>query len=471
MLRSLPILFALAAAAAPAAPRPNFVLAMADDQGWGDIGYNGHPVLRTPNLDEMAATGLRFDRFYAAAPTCSPTRGSVLTGRHPNRFGCFTAGYDLRPREITIAEALKTAGYATGHFGKWHLGSVRADSPVCPGASGFDVWMSSPNYFDNDPLMSREGRVIETRGESSRVIVDAALEFIRAAVEREQPFLAVVWFGSPHAPHVTTDELRKLYEGEPKRMQSFYGEITGVDRAIGHLRRGLRELGVADDTLLWYTSDNGSMPIGSRGGLSGRKGTLGEGGIRVPAVLEWPAHVTKPRAIGAPAGTVDIYPTLLDVAGVEVRGQLALDGISLAPWIAGGPALREKPLGFWVYPARVIPTRGEEILQAMAGRKSKKVAGAEPVEPGAGEITRRYPEDELPGDSAWIDGDYKLRREVSRSGDAHYALFDIARDPQENNDLGDAQPARRDRMKAQLEAWQRSVVRSLNAEDCPEQSP
>ncbi|MCC7342403.1 MAG: sulfatase-like hydrolase/transferase, partial [Bryobacterales bacterium] len=128
------LLFGLAAiAAAPpplraqtAAGRPNFVLCMADDQGWGDVGYYGNPVLKTPVLDEMSRTGLRFDRFYAAAPVCSPTRGSVMTGRHPNRFGCFSWGYPLRPQEVTVAEALRSAGYATGHFGKWHLGEVRA---------------------------------------------------------------------------------------------------------------------------------------------------------------------------------------------------------------------------------------------------------------------------------------------------------------------------------------------------------
>src|SRR5690606_31531358 len=135
-------------------------------QGWGDVAYNGHPVIKTPTLDEMAANHLRFDRFYAAAPVCSPTRGSVLTGRHPNRFGCFRWGHTLRPQEVTVAEALQRAGYATGHFGKWHLGSVRADSPVSPGKSGFEEWFSSPNFFENDPLMCHNGKVVEAQGES-----------------------------------------------------------------------------------------------------------------------------------------------------------------------------------------------------------------------------------------------------------------------------------------------------------------
>ncbi|MBN1589775.1 MAG: sulfatase-like hydrolase/transferase, partial [Pirellulales bacterium] len=147
-------LLLMALAATAKADKPNIVLVMADDQGWGDVGYYGHPTLKTPNLDKLAGDGLRFDRFYAAAPVCSPTRGSVMTGRHPNRFGCFRWGNTLRPQEITLAEALKTAGYTTGHFGKWHLGSVQRGSPVNPGASGFDRWFSAPNFFDNDPIMS-----------------------------------------------------------------------------------------------------------------------------------------------------------------------------------------------------------------------------------------------------------------------------------------------------------------------------
>ncbi|RPH37444.1 MAG: N-acetylgalactosamine 6-sulfate sulfatase, partial [Planctomycetota bacterium] len=166
-------------AAAPADSRPNVILVMADDQGWGDVGYHGHPALKTPNLDAMAAEGLRFDRFYAQSPVCSPTRGSVLTGRHPNRFGCFSWGHALRPQEATIAETLKAAGYATGHFGKWHLGSVRAGSPVSPGASGFDRWLSAENFYDTGAILSREGKAVQTKGESSMIAADAAIEFMR----------------------------------------------------------------------------------------------------------------------------------------------------------------------------------------------------------------------------------------------------------------------------------------------------
>ena len=200
------LFIAVAALARPLAEeRPNFILCMADDQGWGDTGYNGHPLLKTPVMDEMARTGLRFDRFYAAAAVCSPTRGSVMTGRHPNRFGWFAWGHTLRPQEITIAEALQKAGYPTGHFGKWHIGSVRADGAASPGNSGFDEWFSSPNFYENNPLFSHNGKVIETKGESSDVTAGLAMDWIGKVAKGKKPFLAVVWFGNPHSPHVAVD--------------------------------------------------------------------------------------------------------------------------------------------------------------------------------------------------------------------------------------------------------------------------
>jgi len=251
------------------AKKPNIILCMADDQGWGDMAYNGHAVLKTPHFDAMAAAALRFDRFYAAAPVCSPTRGSVMTGRHPNRFGCFKWGHPLRPQEITVAEALKTAGYVTGHFGKWHLGSVVEGSPVNPGASGFDEWLSAPNFFDNDPILSREGTAVPTKGESSMVTADAAIEFIRKHARSRQPFFAVVWFGSPHGPHQAIEADRALYKNQSERLQNFYGEITGMDRAFGKLRRELRQLGIRENTLLWYCSDNGGLPRVGRPGYPG----------------------------------------------------------------------------------------------------------------------------------------------------------------------------------------------------------
>lgn len=240
------------------AGQPNIVLVMADDQGWGDMGYTGHPVIRTPHFDKMAAEALRFDRFYAAAPVCSPTRASVLTGRTPNRSAVFKWGNSLRPQEVTIAEALGTAGYATGHFGKWHLGSVRKGSPVNPGAQGFQEWFSAENFYDNDAILSREGTAVQAKGESSELAVDAALDFIGKNARSEKPFLAVIWFGSPHDPHVAAAEDKALYADAPAKLQDFYGEITGMDRAFGKLRSAIADLGIRDNTILWNPTDEAS---------------------------------------------------------------------------------------------------------------------------------------------------------------------------------------------------------------------
>lgn len=445
--------------------RPNIVLCMADDQGWGDVAYNGHPVLKTPNLDAMAAAGLRLDRFYAAAPVCSPTRGSVMTGRHPNRFGCFSWGHTLRPQEITVAEALKTAGYATGHFGKWHLGPVRADSTVCPGASGFDRWLSAPNFYDLDPLLSDQGRVVQKQGDSSIIAADAAIEFIRHSVARNQPFLAVVWFGSPHSPHAALEEDRKLYADQPERLRNFYGEITALDRAVGKMRQALRELGVGETTLFWYTSDNGAISVGSTGGLRGMKGSLWEGGLRVPCLIEWPERIRKPHRSNFPCGTVDIYPTLLDIVGVNMPNQPPLDGMSLLPLFEGKqPAKRTTPLGFWAYPIGGIRTPSQEILeQLLAEQQGQAPASPAPRDPG--NITQQYPTDELPGHSAWLDWPYKLHRIVDKQGNLHLELYNLETDEKEQHDLAGSQPDRAKQMQAALEAWQRSVVGSLNGDD------
>lgn len=458
---------ALTAYGAESAPqRPNIVLCMADDQGWGDMAYNGHPVLQTPHFDALAAEGIRFDRFYAAAPVCSPTRGSVMTGRTPNRFGCFKWGHPLRPQEITIAEALKTAGYVTGHFGKWHLGSVREGSPVNPGASGFDEWFSAPNFFDNSPILSREGKAVQTEGESSMVTVDAALEFIRKHGESEQPFFAVVWFGSPHKPHQALPELRTLYPDNSEQLQNFYGEITGMDRAFGKLRQSLADMGLRDNTILWYCSDNGGLPeVGSTGGR-GNKGQIYEGGLRVPALLEWPAQFPKPQTLDMPCVTSDIYPTLLDIAGVTMPDQPPLDGISLLPLLNGRMDERSKPIGFWDHPTKGIQTPTDAwMAELMELQKAGEEVPRESLNLDAGEIKQTYPADAFPGHAAWLDWPWKLHRIEDDAGEVKFELYNLEQDPMESRDLSAEEPRRFRRMRKALENWLASVVNSLNGED------
>ena len=463
---------------AKAARKPNIILCMADDQGWGDMAYNGHPVLKTPCFDAMAAEALRFDQFYAAAPVCSPTRGSVMTGRHPNRFGCFKWGYPVRPQETTIAQALKQAGYVSGHFGKWHLGSVRVGSGLTPGDRGFDEWLSAPNFYDNDPILSREGKAVQCKGESSMVAVDAALEFIGKHAKSGKPFLAVVWFGSPHSPHRAAEQDRALYKDQPGKSQDFFGEITGMDRAFGKLRKALGTLGIRENTILWYCSDNGGLRTESSGGR-GKKGQIYEGGLRVPGLLEWPARFTKPRRTDMPCVTSDIYPTLLELVGVRVKKQPPLDGISLVPLLDGKMSKRPTPIGFWQHPQGGKSTPSATLMAAML----KAQQAGEKIDPhtygeDAGKITQQYPLDTFPGHAAWLEWPWKLHRIEGKgkskvkgksknegTGKVQFELYNLAEDGMEAKDVAAKQAGRVKAMSAALAAWQKSVVRSLNGED------
>ncbi len=454
------------ASGAAASEKPNIVLCMADDQGWGDMAYNGHPVIKTPNFDAMAAETLRFDHFYSAAPVCSPTRGSVMTGRHPNRFGCLRWGHSLRPQETTIAEALKAAGYVTGHFGKWHLGSVLEGSPVNPGANGFDEWLSAPNFFDNDPILSREGTAVQLKGESSIVTVDAAIEFIQKHADSPQPFLAVVWFGSPHNPHVAVDEDRAHYANEDEKSQNFYGEITGMDRAFGKLRKALRAPDIHDNTILWYCSDNGGLREESSGGRK-KKGSIYEGGLRVPAMLEWPARIPKPRVTKVPCNTSDIFPTLVKIVGAKIDRKVPLDGINLVPLIDGKMDARPKAMGFWDHPTPGISTPSAtwmaELLEAQ--KNGNRVSDPERLRMDAGKNIKQHPEDSFPGHAAWLDWPWKLHRIQDKTGGIKFELYNLANDSQEETDVADEKSRRQKRMKKSLEKWLTSVARSLNGKD------
>lgn len=422
--------------------RPNIILCMTDDQGWGDVGYNGLKQIKTPNLDSLASEGIRFNRFYAAHPCCSPTRASVMTGRHPNRMGVLWPGMKFRPQEMTIAQAGRRAGYATGHFGKWHLngvhgpGKVIPDSdPLSPRNLGFDESFSVSNYFEKDWTFGRNGIPEKAAGDGSDVIVAEALKFIEKNAKQDKPFLAVVWFGSPHAPHEPLPEDLKAAGGS-----AYYGEIVGIDRGMGTLRSGLRKLGIADNTMLWFCSDNGGWPNatnttngGSNGPFRGRKGDVWEGGIRVPGLLEWPARIKHPVVSEVPVCTSDIYPTIVDILKLEIPDQVRpIDGISLVPLLDGQMKERPSPIGFWQTGAG-FPLREDD--------KRKMSTGS--------------------GSSAWNDNRYKLHK---RRGNK-YELYDLTVDLSEEKDIAAQHPEIVDRMKAELENWQQSVLRSCRGGD------
>jgi len=443
---------------------PNIILCMADDQGWGDMGYYGHPFVKTPNFDAMEKVALRFDRFYSSSPVCSPTRASVLTGRHPNRTGVLNYGWPMRPQENTIAEALRKIGYTTGHFGKWHVGSAQKNSPVNPSAFGFDEWLSAMNFFDRDPLLSRNGVVERCSGESEDIVVDEAIKFISKQAKADKPFLALVWFANPHYPHEALRKYNKLYEG--KTEPGYYAEITAMDQAFGRLRKAIRDLGIRDNTLLWYNSDNGGLIESSSGGR-GMKRSSYEGGLRVPALIEWPQAIPEPRHTNVPCGTMDIYPTLLELTGANKPDDHPLDGISLAPLLKGKMNARPKPIGFWRHPIDGRSTWNHKILGSILeaqkeGRSTDKVGRPDM---DAGEIKKTYPKDYRQGHAGWLDWPWKLHRIVDDKNKVTLELYNLKQDPNEENNVAEQYKDRTKKMLNELTEWQTSVVRSMNGAD------
>lgn len=410
--------------------RPHIVFVMADDMGWGQTGYRGHPVLKTPHLDAMAASGLRLDRFYAGAPVCSPTRASVLTGRANDRTGVPSHGYALRLQEKTIAQALRTAGYVTGHFGKWHLNGHRgpgapilASDPRNPGAFGFDEWVSVSNFYDVNPLMSRRGKFEQFNGDSSEIVVAEAGKFLERNRAGGKPMFAVIWFGTPHSPFKALDADKAEFAALDEASANHYGELVAMDRSIGTLRRTLRELGLADNTLLVFCSDNGGLPgitPETVGGLRGNKGSVFEGGLRVPGIIEWPAVIKTPRITQYPACTMDLFPTVADILGLPESVLLRpTDGQSLKPLFTREMAARAKPIPF------------------------------------------RYQ-----GRAALVDNRYKLLTENLEQG--NFQLYDLVADARESRDLAAAQPEVFAKMKRELLAWNTTVQASVAGKDYPE---
>ena len=435
--------------------KPNIILCMADDLGWGDVGFNGNKIIKTPHLDAMAKASLQFNRFYAGAPVCSPTRGSCLTGRHPYRYGIFHANVGhIRKEEITLAEALKTQRYTTGHFGKWHLGTLTPDfsgkgagrkpkqNYMTPAMSGFDEWFSTEyavatwdpydpanrhgKKFDVRALYWHNGRNVTEplKGDDSRIIMDRAVPFIRKAAKNDEPFLAVIWFHAPHAPVVGGPEHRRMYSQYSEDEQHYYACITALDEQMGRLRKELREIGIAENTMVWFCSDNGpegktgrqGRYRGSAGPFRGRKRSLFEGGVRVPGLLEWPARIKAPRTTDIPAGTLDYFPTVLDALGFRFKGKPEpSDGTSLIGLIEGKMTKRPVPIAF-----------------------------------------------ESGGQVCLTDNRYKI---YSKNKGKTYMLFDLIEDPAETKDLAAEKPQILKAMRKTLEEWRASCKDSLAGKD------
>ena len=329
------------------APPPNIILIITDDQGYGDVGIHGNERIRTPHMDRLARESVRFNRFYVC-PVCSPTRAGLMTGRWNYRTGVvdtYLGRSMMHPDEVTLAEALKAGGYRTGIFGKWHLGD---NYPMRPQDQGFEEGLinkgggltqpSDPegnSYFD--PILYRNGKAVKTRGYCTDVITDAALRFIER--NRRRPFFAYIATVAPHVPLQIADRYWKPYAdaGLDETTARVYGMVENIDANVGRVMDRLRELDLERNTILIFMGDNGPQQPRFNGGLRGLKGSVYEGGIRVPFFIRWPAAL-EPRVVDPIGANVDIMPTLLDLAGVAPPQDVRLDGISLRSVLEGRPS-------------------------------------------------------------------------------------------------------------------------------------
>jgi arylsulfatase A-like enzyme len=329
------------------ADRPNVVVIFTDDQGYGDVGCFGAPHIRTPNLDAMATRGARYTNFYVGAPVCTPSRAALMTGCYPGRVGLadgvlFPGDEEgLNPEEETVADLLSGAGYATGCFGKWHLGDRE---PFLPTDHGFDTYLGLP--YSNDmraapdkphpPLPLIEGTETVEESPDQRLLTrrytEAATDFI-AAHAGEEPFFCYLPHTMPHVPLYASES----FEGESRR--GLYGDvIEEIDWSVGEVIRTLREQGVEEDTLVVFTSDNGPWLIkeergGDAGPLRGGKATVWEGGLRVPCIAQWPGEIPAGSVCDELVTAMDLLPTLCEVAGAD-RPEREIDGLDVRDLLA-----------------------------------------------------------------------------------------------------------------------------------------
>ena len=339
--------------------RPNIVVFLADDMGWGDSATYGNKLIQTPNLDKLASQGVKFTQCYSASGVCSPSRSAILTGRTPYRNGVYrhlsgNGPAHLRTIEITYPELLKEIGYETCHVGKWHLCSKQQfnnpDYPQ-PADHGYDYWFAThnnahPSHKNPDNFVRNGQPVGRIEGYSAQIVAAEAVRWLRRERDKSKPFALSVWFHEPHSPIATDPRFEKLYAGHPN--SKYMGNITQLDHAVGEVLRALDEEGVSEDTFVFFTSDNGPVPAygGSTGGLRGSKRSNYEGGIRVPGIARWPGSIKPGTVSDVPVIGTDVFATVLDITGIPLPEDRTIDGVSMVPAFAGQPLERKIPL-FW----------------------------------------------------------------------------------------------------------------------------
>jgi arylsulfatase A-like enzyme len=402
--------------------KPNIVVVVADDMGWGDSGTFGNELIQTPNMDRLAAEGVKLTQNYSACGVCSPSRSAMLTGRTPYRNGVYrhlsgNGVAHLRASEITYPELLKANGYETCHVGKWHLlMKNQFNNPEFPqpGDQGYDYWLYTQNNAEpshkNPVNFVRNGEPVgKLEGYSAQLVAGEAVHWLKELHDPEKPFVLTVWFHEPHAKIATDPRFESLYEGHEN--SKYMGNITQMDNGLGIVLDALDEAGVRDNTLVYFTSDNGPVSAygGSSGGLRGQKRSEYEGGIRVPGLARWPGHIEPGTVSEVPIIGSDVFSTALELADVPLPTDRTIDGVSMIPALKGQPVEREQPM-FW--------------------------------------RTHVSPPDER---VAMRIGDWKL---VGDETLTKFQLYNIPKDGKEENDLADTMPEKTEEMKkVLLELW------------------
>ncbi len=364
MIRVFVFTFCVCLAVESFAASPNIVVVLADDLGYGDVGCYGHQRIRTPNIDQFAAKGLKLTSCYSAHPNCSPARTGLMTGRTPFRVGIYNwipmfSPMHVRRSEITVATLLRSAGYDTCHVGKWHLnGDFNLPSQPQPSDHGFNHWFSTqnnalPNHRNPNNFVRNGKEAGQLEGYSAQLVAAEAVEWLRNGRDREKPFFLFACFHEPHEPIASAKEFTDLYPSDDPSLPAHHGNVTQLDDGFGKLLAALDELGVREKTFIFFTSDNGPAitamhPHGSAGLLRDKKGAIYEGGIRVPGIVQWPGHMTAGSTSDVPVSGVDVLPTLCAIVGIEPPADRVLDGASFLPVLRGEPIARERPL-YWQF--------------------------------------------------------------------------------------------------------------------------
>jgi len=427
--------------------QPNIVLIVCDDLGYGDLACFGDKALHTPNLDKLAAEGMRLTNCYAAHPNCSPSRTALMTGRTPTRTGVRNwiprgSPMHLRRSEITIATLLKQAGYGTCVVGKWHMnGRFNDPAQPQPGDHGFDHWFAAqnvalPNHHNPTNFVRNGTPVGKIDGYAADIVVDEAIRWVTGERDQAKPFFLYVAFHEPHEPITTDPKYAKLYPSADPSYSGFNGNITQMDAAVGRLMQTLEERGLSDNTVVFFTSDNGPAitamhPHGSAGPLRGKKGALYEGGIRVPGIVRWPAVAKAGSISDEPVSGVDFLQTACAIAGIEPPQDRKLDGASFLPVLEGKPVLRTTPL-YWHFnrafgdPKVIVRVGDWKILASL----DKKPTGAQAID-----------------GSSPTEQDQREFKEAEPTG---FALYNLRTDVAETTDLAAREPAKLAELKALL---------------------